>query len=189
VLEAFRSIYHNDDLAKGMTPEERLRFHQEHSGPVVKALKEWLEAQLRDKKVEPNSRLGKAFSYMLDRWERLTRFLEVVGAPLDNNLAERILKLAILHRKNALYYRTERGAWVGDVSMSLIQTARINGENPFEYLTALHRHAARVRERPEEWLPWTYRATLAAIKVHGAGGSGSTSARQGAEKADLRGTG
>lgn len=189
VIEALAKVYHNDDLAKGMTPAERLRYHQEHSGPVMNSLKEWLEAGLREKKVEPNSRLGKAYSYMLKRWERLTRFLEVPGALLDNNETERILKLAILHRKNALYYRTERGARVGDILMSLIQTARVNGENPFEYLTALQRNAAAVRERPAEWLPWTYRATLAAIAVRRAAGSRPDAKPEGTENVPLRSAG
>jgi len=189
VIEAFRKIYHNDDLAKDMSSQERLRFHQEHSGPVMEALKEWLEAQLHEKKVEPNSRLGGAFSYVLDRWERLTRFLEVAGTPLDNNETERILKLAILHRKNALYYRTERGAWAGDICMSLIQTSRSNGVNPFAYLTALQRNAAAVRERPAEWLPWNYGATLAALEAKGGGGKGAGADPATSEKVELRDTG
>lgn len=170
VLEAFRVVYHNDDLAAGMSKEERLRFHQRESGPVMAKLKEWLEAQFREKKVEPNSGLGKAISYLLYRWERLTRFLEVAGAPLDNNVVERALKLVILHRKNALYYRTERGARVGDLFMSLIQTCRLAGENPFEYLTALQRNAKAVRERPQDWLPWSYRSTLARLDARGTAG-------------------
>jgi len=189
VIETLAKVYHNDELTKGMTPNDRMRFHQEHSGPLLKSLKEWLEAGMREKKVEPNSRLGKAYSYMLDRWERLTRFLEVAGTPLDNNETERILKLAILHRKNALYYRTEQGARVGDILMSLIQTARVNGENPFEYLTALQRNAARVRKRPAEWLPWTYRATLAAIEAGRGAESGPAVAPEGAENVALRSTG
>jgi hypothetical protein len=100
VLETFRAVYHNDELSKDMTKEERLRFHQERSGPLMAKLKEWLEAQFREKKVEPNSRLGGAITYLLDRWERLVRFLEVPGAPLDNNVVERALKLVILHRNN-----------------------------------------------------------------------------------------
>jgi hypothetical protein len=189
VIEVLRDVYHNDELAKDMTPAERLRYHQEHSGPLMAALKEWLEAGLREKKVEPNSRLGKAYSYMLKRWERLTRFLVVAGTPLDNNETERLLKLVILHRKNALYYRTERGARVGDILMSLIQTARVNGENPFEYLTALQRNPAAVRERPAEWLPWTYRATLAAIEARRAAGSGPGVDARRAENVALRSTG
>jgi hypothetical protein len=67
---------------------------------------------------------------------------------------------ALHSRKNALYYRSERGAAVGDLFMSLIQTSRLEGVNPFEYLTALQRHAQPVRERPGEWLPWNFRSTL-----------------------------
>lgn len=189
VIEVLRKVYHNEELAKGMTSAERLRYHQEHSSPLMTALKEWLEAGLREKKVEPNSRLGTAYSYMLDRWERLTRFLEVAGVPLDNNLTERILKLAILHRKNALYYRTERGARVGDILMSLIQTARLNGENPFEYMTALQRNAAAVRKKPAEWLPWTYCSTLAALQARRGLGVGSNAERESAENVALRNTG
>ena len=189
VLEIFAAVYHNDDLATGMSKDERLAFHQEHSGPLMARLKEWLETQLRDKKVEPNSRLGKAISYLLDRWERLTRFLEVPGAPLDNNAVERLLKVAILHRKNALYYRTARGAQVGDLFMSLIQTTRLAGENPFDYLTALQRNAAAVRQKPAEWLPWTYRATLARLEASRAGGNGPRPDPTTSGTAGLRSTG
>jgi hypothetical protein len=188
VLESFREVYHNDELSRGMSPEERLRFHKEHSGPVMAKLKDWLEAEFREKKVEPNSRLGKAISYLLDRWERLGRFLEVPGAPLDNNIVERALKLAILHRKNALYYRTVRGAQVGDLFMSLIQTARLSGENSFEYLTALQRNAAALRERPGDWMPWNYRSTLARVQATGAGGRGPTPDPMASEKPGLGST-
>ena len=86
VIETFRAVYHNDELASAKSKEDRLRFHQERSGPLIEKLHKWLEAQLAEKKVEPNSSLGKAISYLLKRWKRLTRFLEVPGAPLDNNI-------------------------------------------------------------------------------------------------------
>src|SRR5713101_6699358 len=108
VLEALGEIYYYDELAQeqGMTPEERLRFHQAHSGPVMEGLHVWLTAQLEEKKVEPNSGLGQAITYMRKHWEKLTLFLRQAGAPLDNNLCERALKKAILHRKNSLFYKT-----------------------------------------------------------------------------------
>lgn len=165
VIEIFREVYHNDELASAMSKEDRLRFHKERSGPLMERLQEWLKAQFAEKKVEPNSSLGKAISYMLKRWKPLTRFLEVPGAPLDNNICERMLKLAIMNRKNAYFYRTEKGARVGDLFMSLIYTARLHGENPFEYLTALQKNAERVRERPGDWMPWNYRATLASLEA------------------------
>jgi transposase len=68
------------------------------------ALKTWLDRQLDERLVEPNSSLGKAIVYMQTHWETLTRFLSVPGAPLDNNLAERALKLFIRQRKNSLFY-------------------------------------------------------------------------------------
>ena len=93
-----------------LSPSERLEFHQQHSGPVMKQLHGWLEAQFARKQVEPNSGLGKAITYLLRHWKGLTAFLREAGAPLDNNICERALKRAVLHRKNALFYRTLNGA-------------------------------------------------------------------------------
>jgi transposase len=165
VLESFRSVYHNDALAaeQKLSPEDRLRFHQEHSGPVMTQLKEWLTSQLVEHKTEPNSGLGKAISYLLRHWMKLTLFLREPGVPLDNNLVERALKIAILNRKNALFYRTLKGAQVGDLFMSLIHSCELNGANPFDYLTQLQRHFAELAASPAEWMPWNYRQTLARI--------------------------
>jgi transposase len=78
-----------------------------------------------------------------------------------NNLCERALKKAILHRKNALFYRTRNGAQVGDLFMSLIHTAELHQVEPFDYLVALLRHAAAVALDPAAWMPWNYTAALA----------------------------
>jgi hypothetical protein len=123
-------------------------------------LRQWLTAQIEQKKVEPNSGLGGAIGYLLKYWDRLTLFLRQAGAPLDNNLCERSLKRAILHRKNSLFYKTERGAQVGDLFMSLIHTGELCGANPFDYLTQLQRHADELEQRPQEWMPWNYLETL-----------------------------
>jgi len=76
VLETLGGVYHYDGLAREqkLSPEERLRFHQEHSGPLMKGLHAWLEAQLAEHKTESNSGLGKAISYLLNHWPRLTLF-------------------------------------------------------------------------------------------------------------------
>jgi hypothetical protein len=113
--------------------------------------------------MEPNSGLGKAIRYMLRHWGPLTLFLREAGAPIDNNLVERILKKAILHRKNSLFYKTLNGARVGDLFMSLIHTCELNGANPFDYLTELQRHAEELKHRPSEWMPWNYRDTMARL--------------------------
>ena len=120
----------------------------------------WLQAQLAQKKTEPNSALGKAINYMLRHWSGLTVFLRQPGSPIDNNLCEQVLKRAVLHRKNALFYRTLNGADVGDLFMSLIHTCELGGANSFHYLTELQRHAPQVAANPSQWMPWNYRETL-----------------------------
>ena len=163
VLETLREVYRYDALAREreLSPEDRLRFHQEHSEPLMDGLHEWMEAQFAEHKTEPNSGLGKAISYLLNHWTKLTLFLRQPGAPLDNNIAERALKKAILNRKNALFYKTLNGAGVGDLFMSLIHTCELNRANPFDYLTELQRHAEELKRNPAEWMPWNYRDTLA----------------------------
>jgi transposase len=162
VLLILKEVYTNDALAKdqGLSPEQRLRFHQKNSGPKMDALKAWLTAQFEERKVEPNSGLGEAITYMLKYWEQLTLFLHQPGAPLDNNVCEQALKKAILHRKNAYFYKTENGARVGDLFMSLIHTCELNGVNPFDYLTELQKHADELHAHPADWMPWNYRDTL-----------------------------
>jgi transposase len=167
VLETVREVYRTDALARerALSPEERLRVHQTESGPRMTGLETWLRQQLDDHLVEPNSGLGAAIAYMLTHWTKLTLFLRVPGAPLDNNIAERALKKVILHRKNALFYKSLAGARVGDVFMSLIHTAELNGIAPFEYLVALQRHHQEVALDPSEWLPWNYEATLTELQA------------------------
>jgi transposase len=165
ILETLGRVYRNDALAReqGLSPEERLRFHQEHSGPMMQELHKWMKAQLAEHKVEPNSAMGKAISYLLNHWSKLTLFLSQPGAPVDNNVVERALKKAILNRRNALFYKTLHGAAVGDLFMSLIHTCELNGINPFEYLTVLLRHGEELKQKPSVWMPWNYRETLARI--------------------------
>jgi len=164
VLLALRDVYRHDDHCRqgGLAPEARLAYHQEHSEPVMKELKAWMEEQLEARLVEPNSGLGKAIGYMIKHWAELTLFLRVPKAPLDNNVAERALKSSIRHRNNSLFFRTEHGAAVGDLFMSLIHTCKLGGVGPFDYLVQLQKHAAQVRQHPDAWMPWNYQATLAA---------------------------
>jgi hypothetical protein len=163
VLNALKCVYQVDAEAKQqeLSPEERLRLHQEHSGPVMDELHRWLNEQLDQKKVEPNSSLGEAIRYMLKHWNKLTLFLRQPGAPLDNNICERALKKAILHRKNSLFYRTRRGAFVGDLFMSLIYTCFLCGTDPFDYLTQLLRNHKQAAQSPADWMPWNYQAQRA----------------------------
>jgi len=165
VLESLAVVYRNDATARKrkLSPTARLKFHQAHSGSTMETLHAWLTRQFDERLAEPNSSLGGAIAYMLRHWEKLTLFLRQPGAPLDNNLCERALKKVILHRKNALFYKTENGAHVGDLFMSLIHTCQLCGADPFDYLTELQRHASALAARPEAWMPWNYRQTLDAL--------------------------
>jgi len=165
VIEAFQVIYHNDKVARQeqMSAAARLAWHQAQSKPTMDDLRTWLERQFDEKLVEPNSALGEAIRYLLKRWEPLTLFLRKAGAPLDNNVCERALKKAILHRKNSMFYKTRHGARVGDMYMSLIYTCELNGANAFEYLNQLQLHAADVGEFPDRWMPWNYRENIGGV--------------------------
>jgi transposase len=162
VLERLAAVYHNDALAheQKMSAQERLEFHQRKSGPTMEELHLWLARQIDDRLTEPNSALGVAISYLLKHWEKLTLFLRVPGAPLDNNICERALKKSIRHRRNSLFYKTCHGARVGDLYMSLVHTCELGGANSFDYLTELERHADEVAANPQGWMPWNYRKTL-----------------------------
>jgi hypothetical protein len=169
LLESLKVVFTNDAQAKreGMDPSTRLAFHQQGSGPVMKALETWLRDQIEERKVEPNSGLGQAISYMRKHWKELTLFLRVHRAPLDNSICERVIKRAIMHRKNSLFYKTETGARTGDAFMSLIHTAELNGAQPFDDLVALQRNHALMEENPEEWMPWTYQGALSGLQLAG----------------------
>src|SRR3984885_297128 len=158
VLETLGDVYKYDAEARQrkLSPAERLQFHRQHSGPVMEQLHQWLETQFARKQVEPNSGLGKAITYLLRHWKGLTAFRREAGAPLDNNLCERALKRVVLHRKNALFYRTLHGAEAGDLFMSLIHTCELAGANPFDYLTQLQRHTSELAVNPSAWMPWNY---------------------------------
>jgi hypothetical protein len=158
VLKELCEVFKNDRYTKQeeMTPQQRLEYHQAHSGPIMANLREWLDKQIKQNLAEPNSGLGKSINYLRNHWEKLTLFLRKPGAPLDNNLVERGLKKAILHRKNSLFYRTQRGADVGDLFTSIIHTCELNGINPFKYVSAALVNQKKLSEEPEKWMPWNY---------------------------------
>jgi transposase len=162
VLDALKQVFDHDEEARGkqMNAEERLAYHQTASAPIMDQLQGWLEQQGAERLVEPNSSLGKAIAYLLGHWDTLTRFLAIAGAPLDNNLVERALKLFIRQRKNSLFYATEHSAYIASVLTSLIATCLHAGVNALEYLVALQEHRHEVFADPGAWLPWSYQARL-----------------------------
>jgi len=145
-------------------PASRLKWHQDHSKPVMEQIKNYCNDLLARKEVEPNSSMGKAIAYFNNHWDELTLFLRMPGVPLDNNDAERLIKQAVRNRKNAYFYRNETGAKIGDILMSMMETCILNGANPWEYLTAVQEYQKDVRKNPALWVPWAYADRLKELK-------------------------
>jgi hypothetical protein len=148
----------------GHDEEQRLVYHQKHSLPAMLEAKVYMEHLLSSKQVEPNESLGKAIKYMLKHWEKLTRFLQIPGAPIHNNDMERGLKIPIRARNTWLFYKTEYGAMAGDELTSIIYACELSGINPFDYLIALQVYKDQIVKEPKAWLPWNYENTLALLE-------------------------
>jgi transposase len=162
VIGWFAEIFANE-VNSPEEPLERLKWHQEKSVPLMDKIKSYCEGLLENKEVEPNSSMGKAIAYFKNHWEGLTLFLRVPGVPLTNNASERLIKRAVLNRKNAYFYRTEEGAKIGDILMSTMETCVLSKVNIWKYLIAIQEHQKKVKKSPEEWLPWIYEKTLESL--------------------------
>lgn len=162
IIELIGNVYKNDDHCKeqGLNAKERLEYHKKHSSPAMNELKKWLDGAFSDKKVEPNSSLGKGIKYMQRHWKGLTAFLQHPGAPLDNNIIEQQLRVPVLNRKNWLFYKTSLGAFVGDIILSIIKTCDLNDENALDYMVAVQKNIDTIKQTPQNWMPWNYKQNL-----------------------------
>lgn len=160
IIKQIADVYDNDEKTKGWDKDARLAYHQKYSVPIMDNLHQYINHQLESKQVEPNDSLGTAMRYMLKHWHALTQFLRVSGAPLDNNILERALKVPIRGRRTWLFYKTQYGAMIGGILTSVIYTCAMAGANPLTYLTALQEYKKQVVKEPERWLPWNYHENL-----------------------------
>lgn len=162
VKELIGNVYKNEAYIKEnkLDSEERLKYHQTHSGPVMESLKDWCEKSFEEKKIEPNSSLGKAVNYVLNHWPGLTKFLQIIDCPLDTNILEGYIRTPVMNRKNWLHLKTEHGAFINDMHLSVMKTTELAGANPYNYFNALQSNEAKVRMAPEKWLPWNYQDNL-----------------------------
>lgn len=158
VVSSYNIVFLNDKIARerGLTPEERLEWHQEKSAPVLNELKAYCEELVNTKQIEPNSSFGKALQYLNNQWNGLTLFLRIPGVPISNNDNERQLKRAVLNRKNAYFFKNETGAKIADILMSVIETCALNNINAYNYLIAIQKNRKKVLENAKSWLPWNY---------------------------------
>ncbi len=154
VLKKIQILFDNDKKSKGMKAQERLVYHQKNSSELMDVIHNYCFDLIEEKKAEPNSSLGKACKYFLKHWEHLTTFLRVPGIAIENNLAERTLKIPIRHRRNSLFFKTTMGAFVGDILATIIQCCVMNGCSPYHYLNWIQENYHRVQHRPRSYLPW-----------------------------------
>lgn len=159
IIGEFSCLFANDHAAP-KDPSKRLEWHQECSAPVMERLKNYCDSLVNQRKVEPNSSMGKAIAYLNNHWEAFTLFLRVPGVPLTNNASERLAKRVVLNRKNAYFFRNETGAKIADILMSVMETCVLNDVNPHLFLIAIQKHEEDVRRHPALWLPWVYKTRL-----------------------------
>lgn len=162
VLDSIALVYKHEAHCRNnkLSSINRLEYHQKYSKPVMDELKAYINNILTSKQAEPNGPMGKAIRYMLNHWDKLTKFLSVDGAPLDTNIVERSLKLAIRVRKASLFFKTTNGTNVANHMMTVIHTALQSNIEPVAYLTALQKYEYYVFKEPYQWLPWNYLATI-----------------------------
>lgn len=158
IVSGFNVVFLNDKIAKqkGFTDKERLEWHQEKSASIMTKIRDYCQELVSAKQVEPNSSFGKAINYLNKYWEGFTLFLRISGVPLSNNADERLMKRAVLNRKNAYFFKNEAGAKIADILMSVIETCILNGVNPYNYLITLQQNSDKVLASPKFWLPWKY---------------------------------
>jgi hypothetical protein len=155
-LDEIGKIYEHEAVARQMSDEDRLAYHEKLSLPILSKLRQWISEEIEDKRVEPNSGLGKAMAYFENQYEMLVQFCRIPGAPIDNNTVERALKAPVMIRKNSYGYKTSNGAGIGGIILSVLITCRLNRKNIWNYLTWVLRNADEVKEDPGSFLPWLY---------------------------------
>ena len=162
--EVYNKVFDNDDVAKakGMSPHERMLYHRQRSLPQMQRLHQMCKDKLRSKLVEPNAPLWEPLTFIINQWERLTKFCHVPAVPLDTNVVEQMLIIPVRYLAGSFNYKSQNGADVGDRHMSLIATANANGIEPVAYLTQCLENHEDLAKRPEHYLPWVYRARLSA---------------------------
>ena len=166
VLERYRAIYDHDDetAAAQMSPQARLDYHREHSRPLFKEMCKYGHKLLEDHAIEPNSDLGRAIDYLLNHQQALSAFYRYPGVPLDNNRAERELRLPVRLRDAAPFFNSKLGAAIAAQLWTLLVTTLFSNENLFDYLNAMQLHTDDVRKNPGLWLPWCYRERLLTLQ-------------------------
>lgn len=146
-LALIKELYKIEAALKEQPSELVLQERQTQSQPLMARLKEWLDTQ--STKVLPKSLLGKAISYAQHQWEKMLVFLENPLVPIDNNASERSIRPFVIGRKNWLFAATPAGAHSSATIYSLIESAKENGIEPYEYLTLIFKELPKATTAAE----------------------------------------
>jgi len=156
-VQRIGQLYDIEHEIRGRLPEERKQVRQTRACPIVEAMHTWLEVS--DRKLSRKSEVAGAIHYALNRWTALTRYCEDGRLEIDNNAAERALRVVALGRKNFLFAGSDAGGERAAAVYSLLGSARLNGLDPEAYLhEVLTRIAGHPVNRIEELLPWHLQA-------------------------------
>ncbi|MDT4872623.1 IS66 family transposase ISPpu14 [compost metagenome] len=131
-LHSIAGLYEVERQARDLSNEDRRRLRQEQAAPILDALHAWMLAQRQ--LVPEGSAIAKALDYSLKRWTALARYLEDGAVPVDNNRIENLIRPWALGRSNWLFAGSLRSGKRAAAIMSLIQSARLNGHDPYAYL-------------------------------------------------------
>jgi len=161
-LQLFGALYDVERQARELSAEERQRLRQLQSRPIADKLREWL--LLHRQKATDGTALAKAIDYSLGRWDALTRFLDDGELPIDNNWVENRIRPIALGRSNWLFAGSLRAGKRAAAVMSLIQSAKLNGHDPYRYLKdVLERLPTQAASRMQELLPHCWMPTTTPI--------------------------
>lgn len=148
-----KELFTAEDLAKNMTDSERADYRQMQVRPIISKIEKLLNENINN---YPKSSLtGKALGYLDSQWEYLTRFLEDPRLEIHNNYVERQIKPFVIGRKSWLFADTEAGGHANAIFYSLINTAKENGLNSYDYVCRLLRGIAD-GETPDNLLPFAF---------------------------------
>ncbi|MPY26907.1 IS66 family transposase [Shewanella sp. YLB-07] len=151
-MNHIKKLYRLEIKLKGKPAAEKYQQRQKVAVPLLNTLKEWLDKAVM--RISPKTKLGEAISYTLNQWPKLMRYIEDGRLSIDNNRAERTVKPFVVGRKNWMFSNTASGAQASAVLYSIIETAKVNGLMPFDYINHCLTQLAIDPNEVESLLPW-----------------------------------
>ncbi len=153
-LAYIQKLYAIEKKTKDEPPDQRYKIRQEQAKPALDKLKSWMEKSLHT--VAPKTKIGIALLYLNNQWDRLVSYLEDGCYPIDNNAAERAIRPFAIGHKNWMFSKSQAGAKASANLYSLIETAKANGLNPYDYLQHVFKELPNVQSvgQIERLLPW-----------------------------------